>query len=243
MSSSSGAGGDHPSLSADVLDEIDAASLEIRAKVLDNVARETTGKTISTDDIDRAVRTALPEVLSRLATFRFVEHSRRHRTLFLRRFVIACVIAVGVTVGVLAFTQDDSSSAIAASVVASVLTAVAALLGAALGYYFGNEDLPQAELRSREAVSLEAQLLQEVQELEIRAAEATQKRQDRVTITELVTLLTERGYWDARAVQQFREALRVRNAMVHPKGDESVDFAEIERAVGTVRDLRQQISA
>jgi hypothetical protein len=243
MSSLSGAGGEQPSLSADVLDEIDAASLEIRAKVLDTLTRETAGKAVSTDDVDRAVRTALPEVLSRLATFRFTQHSQRHRTLFLRRFVIASVLAVGATVGVLAFTQEDSSTAIAASVVASILTAVAALLGATLGYYFGNEDLPQAEMRSREALSLEAQLLQELQELETKAAAATQTRQDRATVTQLIPLLIQRGYWDDRAVQHFREALRVRNALVHPKGDVPVDSAEIDRAVGTVRDLRQQIPA
>jgi hypothetical protein len=242
MSSLSGprATSEQPSLSADVLDEIDAASLEIRARVMDTLARER-GETISTDDVDRAVRTALPEVLSRLATFRFTQGGRRHRSQFVRRFVIASVIAVGITVGVLIFTQEESATGLASSSVASLLTAVAALVGAALGYYFGNEDLPQAELRSRAGTSLEAQLLQEHKELEARAAAATQAPQDTTTVSQLITLLTERGYWDARAAQQFRESLRTRNALVHPGTDRPVDPAEIDRALGVVRELKHQI--
>jgi hypothetical protein len=244
MSTMSGprATGEQPSLSADVLDEIDAASLEIRARVLDTLARER-GKALTTDDVDHAVRTALPEVLSRLATFRFTQGSQRHRSQFVRRFVLASIIAVGLTVGVLIFTQEESATGLASSSVASILTAVAALVGAALGYYFGNEDLPQAELRSRAGTSLEAQLLQELRELEARAAVATQASQETATVSQLITLLVERGYWDTRAAQQFREALRTRNALVHRGTDGSVDPAQIDRAINAVRDLKHQLPA
>ncbi|MFE3290574.1 hypothetical protein [Rhodococcus sp. NPDC059234] len=174
------------------------------------------------------------------------EELRAARRRFLRlglAFVAAC-IAAAITILALLLTQSAVSQT--GGVLSTVLTALIALLAATLGYYFGTQEATHSgsvhlQVPSTAMSSLEAELLNELRDLEVSAGVAIGTRGRPATASEFIPELVELGLWDATDAQEFRSILRARNQVVHRGRDSNVTHDELKRAVVSAHRLRDQI--